>query len=93
MSELKKGDEQKTLGMSIRLCLYAVLLLFNIYHVATEQIAKANKEEIESLRLEFSKLRGEFSELRQEFVDQAVRREKAKSDFDLFFEHYEKSKN
>lgn len=85
MPEERESDERKSIGRSIRLFLYAVLLLFNIYHVATEQIARANKEEIQALR-------AEFAELRRELMTQSFRRERAKTDFDLFYEQYEKAK-
>ena len=92
MPEERESNERKSIGRSVRLFLYAVLLLFNIYHVATEQIARANKEEIQSLRAEFAELRQELSRQNREFMEQSFQREKAKTDFDLFYEHYLKTK-
>lgn len=60
--------------------------------MATEQIARANKEEIQALRAEFAELRRELSRQNREFMEQSFRREKAKTDFDLFYEQYEKAK-
>ena len=53
--------------------------------MATEQIAKANKEEIQALR-------AEFSEIRRDLIELSLRREKARTDFDLFYEQYERSR-
>ena len=78
-------ESEKGVAKSLRLLAYVLLLLFNVYHVATEQIAKANKEEIQALR-------AEFSEIRRDLIELSLRREKARTDFDLFYEQYERSR-
>ena len=57
-----------------------MLVLFNFWHLAREQVAKQNSDRIEALS-------SEFSALKTTLEKGMLRREKAKTDFELLLEH------
>ena len=58
------------------------LVLFNIWHIAREQVAKQNSENSDKIEA----LSSEFSSLKTTLEKGTLRREKAKTDFELFLE-------
>lgn len=66
----------------VKLMAGLALVLFNLWHLAKSQADKQNSNELQLLR-------AEFVELKQSLDEIQLRREKAKSNFDLFLESRE----
>jgi len=66
-----------------------VLALFNLWHLAVEQVERQEKRELSQIKAE---LLAEVKSLKDRLDAQLLREAEAKSDFDLFNEQYLKSR-
>ena len=91
MSDMRPDDEKNDSGEQKywRMVVFYVLALINIWHLVAEQIERQERRELAVIKSELS---AEVKSLRERLDDQLFREAEAKSRFDLFNEHYLKSR-
>jgi len=86
-------DPKKQAFAGLKLLAALLLVLFNIYHISTEQVAKSNKEHIDKLGLKIEALRLQTQKLQQDVDGELLRFVKSKEDFELFYDRYKEAKD
>lgn len=88
---MQQSEEKKDLKGSsyLRAAVLLVLALFNIWHLAVEQVERQEKQELRQIKAE---LLAEVKGLTERLDKHLLREFEAKSDFDLFSEQYLKSR-
>jgi len=84
--EEKKGSDASNYW---RTAVVFVLALFNLWHLAVEQVERQEKRELSQIKAE---LLAEVKSLKDRLDAQLLREAEAKSEFDLFNEQYLKSR-
>ena len=89
---MQQSEEKKdSKGSSyLRASILLVLALFNIWHLAVEQVERQEKRELQQIKAD---LLAEVKSLSERLDRQLLRGAEAKSDFDLFNEQYLKSRD
>ena len=80
---MEKESVQSVAIRYVKLMAGLALILFNLWHLAKAEADKRNSDEMQLLRAEFVELKKSLDEMQ-------LRREKAKSNFDLFLEQSKK---
>jgi len=88
---MPQSEEKKDSGASSywRTAVVFVLALFNIWHLAVEQVERQEKRELSQIKAE---LLAEVKSLSDRLDAQLLRESEAKSNFDLFYEQTKRTK-
>jgi len=88
---MPQDEEKKGSGASSywRTIVVFVLALFNIWHLAVEQVERQEKRELSQIKAE---LLAEVKSLSDRLDAQLLRESEAKSNFDLFYQQTKRTK-
>jgi len=92
---MPQNEEKKGSGASSywRTVVVFVLALFNIWHLAVEQVERQEKRELSQIKAEIkAEVVAELKPIVERLDKELFRRQEAKSEFDLFYEQFERSK-
>jgi len=93
---MPRSDETKGSGESkyLRTAAAFVLVLFNLWHLAVEQVERREKKELQQTRDEIkAEVIAELKPLVERLDKEVLRKQEAKSKFDLFYEQYESKRS